>query len=574
VCLVALAGAALAMLGRARDLTWWLIGAAFLMFAAADWVYAEQLAHGDYVVGGPLELGFQLPRLALLGAALTSLRSHPAPITLDGVRMLAVPGACALAVLGVLFHATKTPLPGVATGLAFTAGIAVVGRTALTIREVRTLAEVTRQALTDDLTGLSNRRFFYDALRRTVDEAQYRACAVLLVDLDRFKEVNDSFGHHAGDDLLRQVGHRLARTVGLEGVLARLGGDEYAVLVEGGDLAHAQRMASQIKRVLRPAFHLGPANVVMTGSIGIALAPLHTQNSEQLLQMADLAMYAAKADGRGVQVYDEDRDGPSRHRLERISELREAGHAHQLVLHYQPQVTLQTQSVSGVEALVRWQHPVHGMLGPHQFLHLAESAGLMTGLTEWVVHEALKQCRAWRDAGLKLRVAVNVSPSVLVDRGFPSQIKQALADHALPANALALEVTEELLMDNQERTIQAMQELRRLGVRMSIDDYGTGYSSLAYLKDLPVTELKLDRSFVASMGSSAGSTAIVHSTIDLAHALGLDIVAEGVEDVATLDALAAAGCDLAQGYLFSHPVPAPAIAQAFTRATAVASPTH
>ena len=198
----------------------------------------------------------------------------------------------------------------------------------------------------------------------------------------------------------------------------------------------------------------------------------------------------------------------------------------------------------------------------------------MVPLTEWVVQEALGQCRTWRDGGLEIRVAVNVSPSVLVDPDFPAQIEQALAHHAVPGHALTLEVTEELLMDNRERTVEALLQLRGLGIQISIDDYGTGYSSLAYLKDLPVTELKLDRSFVASMGSSARSAAIVHSTVNLAHALGLDIVAEGVEDTATLAALVAAGCDLAQGYLFGRPIPAPAIADTVARLTPAASPTR
>ena len=216
--------------------------------------------------------------------------------------------------------------------LALAAGVAVVGRTALTVREVRTLAEVTRQALTDDLTGLSNRRHFFDQLSLSSDQALQRSCAVLLVDLDRFKEVNDSFGHHAGDELLRQVGQRLAATVGADGMLARLGGDEYAVLVDGAGEGRARRTASRMERALQPPFQLGPASVLITGSIGIALAPLHGQDSEELLQMADLAMYAAKADRRGVEVYDEDRDGAGRHRLERITELRAAIHAGQLVL--------------------------------------------------------------------------------------------------------------------------------------------------------------------------------------------------------------------------------------------------
>ena len=563
--LFGLGAAALAMLGRARDLTWWLLCAAFVVFAVSDWVYAEQLARGDYVVGGPLELGWQIPRLALLGAALASLRTRGGgPTTPDGLRVLAVPGACALAALGLLFHAATASVPVTATVLALAAGVAAVGRTALTVGEVRMLADAMRQARTDDLTGLANRRHFYDALRRGGDDALHRPCAVVLVDLDRFKEVNDSLGHQAGDQLLRQVSERLTATVGGLGLLARLGGDEYALLMDGAGEDDARRTASRIQADLAAPFRIGAASVVIGGSIGIALAPQHARDSQELLQMADLAMYAAKASRRGTEVYDEDRDGSGRYRLERITELREAIGSQQLVLHYQPQLDLRSGRVTGVEALVRWQHPVHGLLGPQHFVDLAESAGLMGRLTSWVLDEALAQCGRWRRDGLDLRVAVNVSPSVVVDQAFPGDVEALLAHHAVPGRALALEVTEELLMDNRERTVNALVLLRRLGVRVSIDDYGTGYSSLAYLKDLPVTELKLDRSFVASMNASPRSAAIVHSTVNLAHALGLDLVAEGVEDVATLDALVAAGCDLVQGYLLSRPVASSAVADVVT----------
>ncbi len=563
---VALAVAALTMLGRARELTWWLLCAAFLVFAVTDWVYVEQLARGDYVVGGPLELGFQGARLLLLGAALASLRSRSGPVPLDGLRILAVPAACGLVALAVLFHGTSTRLPAVATVLALATGVAVVARTLMTIHEVRTLAVVTRQARTDDLTGLANRRHFYDSVRSASVRALRSPCAVLLVDLDRFKEVNDSLGHHAGDDLLRQVGRRLAVTVGDDGVLARLGGDEYAVLLEGVGQEEALAAAQRVRSTLATPFVLGPASVHIDGSIGIALAPHHARTGEELLQMADLAMYAAKAERRGTLVYDEDRDGGGRHRLERVSELRTGIHDRQLVLHYQPQVDLRSGRVTGVEALVRWQHPDHGLLSPQHFLDLAESAGLMGHLTTRVVEDALHQLQRWRAAGLDLRVAVNISPSVLVDRDFPAEVGRLLILRGLPGSALVLEVTEELLMNNRERTVEALTLVRRLGVGVSIDDYGTGYSSLAYLKDLPVTELKLDRSFVASMGSSARSAAIVDSTVNLAHALGLDLVAEGVEDAGTFDALVTAGCDLAQGYLLSRPVPASDVPEIVGRA--------
>ncbi|GAA2729744.1 putative bifunctional diguanylate cyclase/phosphodiesterase [Cellulomonas aerilata] len=568
--LVAVAVAALAMLGRAGGRTWWLVSASFLTFAVTDWVYAEQVAAGSYVGGGPLDLGWLLARLALVAAAWTSLRRRGAEVvTVGGFRMLAVPGACALASLGLLFHATTTTLPTTATALALAAGVAVVGRTMLTVQEIRTLAEVTRQARTDELTGLPNRRHFYDLLG--AGELTHRHCAVLLIDLDRFKEVNDSLGHREGDELLRQVARWLRELVADSGVLARLGGDEFAILLDGATQDDAVRMAARVRATLQRPVQLGAAAVVIDGSVGIALAPEHAGTPEELLQVADLAMYAAKGRRRGVLVYDEARDGMGRRRLELIAELRQGIGEGQLRLHFQPQLELRTGRVVAVEALVRWQHPTRGLLGPGDFIDLAESAGLMGLLTTWVVEDALRQCRQWRDEGLHLRVAVNVSPSAVVDRAFPQQVERLLRHHGIPAERLVLEVTEELLMNNPQRTVDALSVVRGLGVGVSIDDYGTGYSSLAYLKDLPVTELKLDRSFIASMGSSARSSAIVRSTLNLAHALGLHLVAEGVEDEATLLALAGLGCDLAQGYHLSRPLVADDVPDAVRRiATALA----
>jgi predicted signal transduction protein with EAL and GGDEF domain len=348
-------------------------------------------------------------------------------------------------------------------------------------------------------------------------------------------------------------------------MLARLGGDEFAILLDRVTESDAQRMAARVRAGLQAPVQLGAATVVIDGSVGIALAPQHAGTPEELLQVADLAMYAAKGQRRGVLVYDEARDGMGRRRLELVAELRQGIGDGQLLLHYQPQLDLRTGRVVAVEALVRWQHPTRGLLGPHEFIDLAESAGLMGLLTTWVVEDALRQCRQWRDQGLDLRVAVNVSPSAVVDRDFPVRVERLLGQHGLTAERLVLEVTEELLMDNRERTVEALTVMRRMGAGISIDDYGTGYSSLAYLKDLPVTELKLDRSFITSMSSSGRSSAIVRSTLNLAHALGLELVAEGVEDEATLRALTALGCDLAQGYHLSRPVVAGDVADAVQR---------
>jgi EAL domain-containing protein (putative c-di-GMP-specific phosphodiesterase class I) len=297
-------------------------------------------------------------------------------------------------------------------------------------------------------------------------------------------------------------------------------------------------------------------SLTIDASVGIAVGPPHAADGEELLQLADLAMYSAKARRVGTAVYDQARDGQGRHRLEVVEQLRAGIARGELVLHYQPQLALQSDTVTGVEALVRWQHPERGLLQPDAFIDLAESFGLMSPLTLDVLDRALAQGRSWADEGHRLSVAVNVSPSNLVDDAFPEHVTALLRSHGLPSTALVLEVTESLLMEDRVRAAAVLGRLRDLGVGISIDDYGTGYSSLAYLAELPVTELKLDRAFTGAMTESPRNSAIVTSTLQLAHALGLLLVAEGAEDQETVDALRRLGCDLVQGYHVSRPLPA------------------
>jgi EAL domain-containing protein (putative c-di-GMP-specific phosphodiesterase class I) len=300
-------------------------------------------------------------------------------------------------------------------------------------------------------------------------------------------------------------------------------------------------------------------NLTVDASIGIAVGPGNARTAEELLRLADLAMYSAKGGRAGAAVYDEGRDGSGRHRLEDVAGLRRAIAGDELVLHYQPKLALSTGEIEGVEALVRWQHPTRGLLQPDAFIDLAESAGLMAPLTRRVIDMALAQCRAWADGGRLLTVAVNVSPSNLVDEDFPDEVAALLAASGMPAGALVLEVTESLLMEDRERAVRVLARLRDDGVGVAIDDYGTGYSSLAYLAALPVTELKLDRAFVGEMTGSPRAESIVTSTLHLAHALGLVFVAEGVEDQATVDVLTFLGCDIVQGFHLSRPLPAAAL---------------
>ena len=553
--LVLIAGA-LVVIGRGAGAAWWWLTAGTALFVLTDALYAYQVAHGAYVVGGPLDVGWGLAFLCYGLAACQGPRSH-ASDELRGVRALVVPALCAFAALVLLLVGYAGENDPVAGGLAFGAVLAALARGTLTFSEVRALADSRHQARTDELTGLPNRRQVFESFRAAdARMATGGATAVLVLDLDRFKEINDSLGHGVGDALLREVGPRLAGHLRSGDLLARLGGDEFVVLAAGlgedGALALAQRLCATLAR----PFRLGGLELSVDASVGIALGPRHSRHAEELLQMADLAMYAAKAGRSGPVVYDEAQHGSGRHRLEAIAQLRRAIDGGELVLHYQPKLSLPTGRIDGAEALVRWQHPERGLLFPDAFIELAESAGLMAALTSRVLDSALAQRRAWADGGRELVVAVNVSPSNLVDEGFPDEVAGLLARHGVPACALVLEVTESLLMADRERAVRVLAGLREAGVGVSIDDYGTGYSSLAYLASLPVTELKLDRTFVSAMTGSARSAAIVTSTLQLAHALGLAFVAEGAEDQATVDALAALGCDVVQGHHLSRALPA------------------
>jgi diguanylate cyclase (GGDEF)-like protein len=552
--LILLAGA-LAVIGRGAGATWWFLTGGVAVFVLTDTVYAYRVVQGTYEVGGPLDAGWGVAFLCFGLAACQNSRSGGTH-RLDGVRALVVPGACALAALALLLQGYARENDPIAGALAFGAVLAALTRTALTFREVQGLADSRRQARTDELTGLPNRRSVFEALEiADAHLADGTGVGVVVLDLDRFKEINDSLGHTVGDALLRQVGPRLTRELREEDLLARLGGDEFVVVVDDLDAAGAAALARRLRAQLQQPFRVGGMDLTIVASIGVAIGPGHSGAAEELLQLADLAMYSAKASRAGVAVYDEDRDGGGRHRLEAVEQLRRGITGGELVLHYQPKLALASGVVDGVEALVRWQHPTRGLLYPDAFIDLAESAGLMSGLTSAVVEMALAQCRRWADDGCALTVSVNVSPSNLVDDDFPDEVAALLRRFDLAAGMLVLEVTESILMEDRERAVRVLSRLRDAGVGVSIDDYGTGYSSLAYLAALPVTELKLDRVFVAAMTGSSRAASIVTSTLQLAHALDLVLVAEGAEDQATVDALTTLGCDVVQGYHLSKPLP-------------------
>ena len=434
------------------------------------------------------------------------------------------------------------------------------------------------QALHDALTNLPNRRLFRDRVHQAVINGKRTGvpAAVMILDLDRFKEVNDTLGHHIGDLLLQQVGTRLQSTLREGDTIARLGGDEFAILLPTvADEAAAAQVARKIVAVLEEPFVLKGWNFDIEASIGIALFPDHGQTVDAMMQRADVAMYVAKESRAGFEVYHADRDRHSPRRLALLGELRRALEDGDLVLHFQPKADMRTGAVRGAEALVRWKHADHGLIPPDEFIPLAEHTGLIRTLTLWVLDQALAQCRAWQDDGLQLGVAVNLSVRNLYDPSFSDEVARLLDRWGIEPHMLELEITESVIMADPMRATAVLARLSALGVGLSLDDFGVGYSSLAYLKRLPVTEIKIDKSFVMNITSDESDALIVRSTIGLARSLGLRVVAEGVETEEAWARLVALGCDVAQGYYLCKPRPAADLASWLASvAVAPGSPVH
>jgi diguanylate cyclase (GGDEF)-like protein len=580
------------------DTAWVLLGAGLIAMAVGDSIYLLQDSAGTYTEGTILDLTWLVGAVLIAGATTPVATSavdnaqgrqgrapaghrpgSPSTSGAGGWALLAVPMIVATTSLGLLLPWGSWQASAAACWLAAGALGAVGVRTVMTYREVSALAEARRQAHTDELTGLINRRGFTQRAQahlsqhpdpvsdlvttadRTVTPAEagvpgtsHERTALLLLDLDRFKEVNDSLGHHAGDQLLIAIAQRLAAACrGPRDLLARLGGDEFAVLLPDTDRDGAEHVAARIGAALQAPFLLDDVRVQAAISIGIAVAPHHGHTLSLLMRRADIAMYRAKATHTGHAVYDPTlRDPDGEDRLQRVQELRTAIDEDQIVVHYQPKINLATGDVTSVEALVRWDHPTSGLLYPDAFLALAEDAGLMTALTATVLDQALAQAAAWYREGRDLAVAVNLPPAAVVDADLPDRIAELLTRHQVPPARLKLEITEESLLADRVRARDVLARLRLAGVRIAIDDYGSGYSSLAYLRELPVDELKLDRSFIFPMADDARAAAIVRSTVELAHSLGLTIVAEGVEHAAAANELARYGCDGAQGFHYAR----------------------
>jgi diguanylate cyclase (GGDEF)-like protein len=417
--------------------------------------------------------------------------------------------------------------------------------------------EILRLAYQDGLTGLPNRVKFHDCLDSSIKVARRTNCpfSILMMDLDRFKYVNDTLGHQVGDQVLLEVGRRLRSILRESDTVARLGGDEFAVLLQNADSERVKTVVRKILRALeKPIVHEG--NVLDVGtSIGIANFPEHGDDAGVLMRRADMAMYAAKRARSGQAVFDPSYDEYRQEHLSLLSELRRAIRDGQLVLYYQPKVDLRRRCVTGVEALLRWAHPTRGMVPPGEFVPFAEQTGFIKELTGWALGRALDDSRSWTAEGVCVRISINISARDL-GREFPEALGQRLRALDVPPGSICLEITESALMENPDHAQEILSQLHELGVALSIDDYGTGYASLAYLKNFPVDEIKIDRVFIKTMAVSRSDSAIVRSTIDLAHELGLVVVAEGVEERSDLDLLAAMDCDFVQGYHVSRPLPA------------------
>ncbi len=556
--LAALVVGVLALRGWRLDRMWGMLGAGFLALAAADCMYALQVAGGASAPSALTNMTYDIG-VMLLALAAWQPRATIETDSVPSGAVLTIPAAFTVSALGLLIYDHFSRLDPIALALAMGTMVFAFARTALTFRDVRALAETRRQAMTDDLTSMPNRRHF---LRRVHDgiiasRATGESVALLIVDLDHFKELNDTLGHDAGDQLLRQVGERLHGVLRASDTAARLGGDEFGVLLpDSSDGANAELVAEKILKAIAQPFPIKSVGLRVTASIGIALFPEHAENDEQLMQHADVAMYEAKAAQSGYACYARERDKHSLERLTLAGELSHALENGEIEAHFQPKADAGSRRIVGVEALVRWQHPTRGLISPAEFVTVAEQAGLGRALTRRMLDLALTQARIWRDEGFDLHVAVNTTVADLQDTQFPAEVAATLEAHGLPPEALVLEVTENMVLADPVRVGDVLAQLGELGLGLSLDDFGTGFSSLTHLKSLPVGEVKIDRSFVGRMTTDPVDAAIVQATIQLAHSIGIRVVAEGIEDQVTWSSLVANRCELVQGYALSRPLPA------------------
>jgi diguanylate cyclase (GGDEF)-like protein len=550
------------MLGRGRRISWWLLALGIGANVLGDTSNLFQGSLGSTALG--LDANALAWPLAIVLMSMSVWFPPPERSPFDEPRTsgFVLPGLAALVGLALLCVGTQRHVGTTALALALATLLAIGIRFGLSARDLRNVTEQRhRLAMTDELTGLGNRRRLTQVLESffggNEDGTELSKMAFLFVDLNHFKEINDSFGHPAGDELLRQVGPRLAAAVRTSDAVMRMGGDEFGIVLLDADEADAVAVAERVADSLLETFPIKEVAARVGVSIGIALCPSDATDATGLLWCADVAMYRAKLGNTPFARYDNELDGRDE-QLKMVDELRHAVEHGELVVHFQPQLDLRTGRVVAVEALVRWPHPTHGLIPPLKFLPLAEDAGLMHALTLLVLDRSIAQCATWRSQGCELSISVNITVANLLSDGFTELIEELLDRHHIDGSALILELTETSVVSDFEGSQSVIGRLRDLGVEVSIDDFGAGATSLAYLSALAVRELKLDRSLILGMGGAEGARELelVRATIELGHAMGLRVVAEGIEDEATLELLRELGCDLAQGFLISRPMPA------------------
>jgi diguanylate cyclase (GGDEF)-like protein len=544
---------------RGQDL---LLVASFAVALVTDLAFALSLAghSGDWP--GWFALGWEL-QVLLLGCAAWARPSAAGALRIGGWWESLPTGLMLTVGTGVLVANHFTALDDVTIGLAVATLVAGLIRSMLVLRDVRGLVIQRREALTDDLTELPNRRALFRALELLARDggASTERADLLIIDLDGFRELNETLGHEAGDALLLAAAERLKPVIGGD-LLVRLGADEFAAIIRPP--ADADRVAEKLREALAPPIELDDVAVAIEGTIGIASFPDDARDAGELARRADVAMSDAKRRRVGVARYAGDRDDHSRDRLELAADLRRALNSRDnggLWAAFQPQIDLETGGITGAETLIRWTHPVRGEISPAELLPVAERSGQMAALTDWVLDRALSECAGLRNQGIKLRVGVNVSAVTLVDVGLPERIAQALHQHKVPPALLVVEVTEDAVMSDQRRCLDVLEHISQLGVEISVDDFGTGQSSLAQLRHLPADELKIDRSFVKGMAEDPLDAEVVRLVVGMGRSMGLRVVAEGIETADEREVLARLGCDVAQGFGIARPMPARALTE-------------
>jgi diguanylate cyclase (GGDEF)-like protein len=536
------------------------LAAAFLLLLAADTDNSIQFAKGAVTSNSWIQLAYMAAFTCMAVAAWQSVPHRlPSAEPADSVRWstLALPACFAFVAPVILVYDHFSNVPLAAFVLTMVALLAAMLRLALALRDMLTLKDMQRAAFTDELTELPNRRMFSNRLREQLAamESEGGALTLLMLDLDNFKQLNDTLGHDAGDELLRLLGPRLRRALRSDALIARLGGDEFAILLEPNCPSEtAVTVAHDVLASFNQPLKVHGLALRLTASVGIASYPADAQDADSLLKCADVAMYEAKRSRRGWERYDPQRDGNSRERLEMSGELAAALDGEEIEVEFQAIADTDTRMIHSAEALVRWRRPDGTLRPPSEFLEAAELAGLSRQLTGRVLKLALENLGEWRAAGLMINVSVNTTVADLLDDAFPDEIEEALRSRGLDGEALKIEVTESSIMANPGQVSAVLQRLRALGVRIALDDFGTGYSSFTHLRQLPVDRLKIDRSFVTHMCREPTDAAIAYATIELAHKLGMRVIAEGVEDEATWRALEDLKCDSVQGYALNTPM--------------------